>query len=217
MVFRSFGAPLYESFQNENTNENVVNEEPNNGNSNKNVNSNKTINGNKKVNGNVNNLVNLFLKLSDEEKDNLMKRIASSEEDEDDDDDGNEVDDDGKEVNDDGEEEDDDGAEDDGGDDANDDANDGEDDANDGEDDANNGEDGEDEPFVGTEGFVGNRNMLDIKVFLKALLFSCLFYLLAHNDTRNMILKVVKIGNNNYLYLAMVLFFVCYLLLNMIV
>ena len=74
------------------------------------------------------------------------------------------------------------------------------------------------EPFSNMiEGFVGNRENLNSKLLLKGLLFSCLFYLLAHPDTRRVLLGLVKVGKKNYLYLAMALFFVVYLLFNMIV
>jgi hypothetical protein len=81
------------------------------------------------------------------------------------------------------------------------------------------------EPFVGSriEGFngSGNRNVIahnfNVKMLLKSLLFACLFYLLAHDDTKNVLLKVVKIEKGYYLYLATVLFFVIYLILNILV
>ena len=81
------------------------------------------------------------------------------------------------------------------------------------------------EPFVGSriEGFngSGNRNVIahnfNVKMLLKSLLFACLFYLLAHDDTQNVLLKVVKIEKAYYLYLATVLFFVIYLILNILV
>ena len=81
------------------------------------------------------------------------------------------------------------------------------------------------EPFVGSriEGFngSGNRNVIahnfNVKMLLKSLLFACLFYLLAHDDTQNVLLKVVKIEKCYYLYLATVLFFVIYLILNILV
>jgi len=59
--------------------------------------------------------------------------------------------------------------------------------------------------------------MLNMNLVLKALLFTCLFYLLAHKDSKNVILKVIKIEKENYLYLAGLLFLVGYLILNLIV
>ena len=56
-----------------------------------------------------------------------------------------------------------------------------------------------------------------MKLLLKSLLFACLFYLLAHGDTKNVLLKVVKIDKAHYLYLATVLFFIIYLILNILV
>jgi hypothetical protein len=83
----------------------------------------------------------------------------------------------------------------------------------------------ENEPFVGNriEGFSGNNNRnsisrnFNMKLLLKSLLFACLFYLLAHGDTKNVLLKVVKIDKAHYLYLATVLFFIIYLILNILV
>ena len=86
-------------------------------------------------------------------------------------------------------------------------------------------DDNTNEPFVGNtiEGFngSGNRNNVahnfNVKMLLKSLLFACLFYLLAHDDTKNVLLKVVKIEKGYYLYLATILFFVIYLILNILV
>ena len=75
-------------------------------------------------------------------------------------------------------------------------------------------EDGEIEGFVGNS---NNSNTFNLRLLLKSLLFSCLFYLIAHNDTRKVLLKMVKIGKENYLYLGTFLFFVCYLILNILV
>ena len=58
---------------------------------------------------------------------------------------------------------------------------------------------------------------VNVRLLLKSLLFACLFYLLAHNDTKKVLLNVVKLGKDNYLYLATVLFFVAYLILNILV
>ena len=100
-------------------------------------------------------------------------------------------------------------------------------DAEESDEDAEDGEDGEDgeEPFVGSriEGFNGSINKNNIahnfnmKLLLKSLLFACLFYLMAHDDTKNVLLKVVKIEKGYYLYLATILFFIIYLILNILV
>ena len=74
-----------------------------------------------------------------------------------------------------------------------------------------NNEDENFEPFVGSMG-----SKLDVKFLLKALLFSCLFYLLAHSDSKKFVVKL-KIRKSYYLYVAMALFFVIYLCLNLIV
>ena len=79
------------------------------------------------------------------------------------------------------------------------------------------------EPFVGSiENFVGDNKsnlgeLLTKNLILKSLLFTCLFYLLAHKDSKNFILKIIKIEKENYLYLAGLLFLVGYLILNLIV
>ena len=60
-------------------------------------------------------------------------------------------------------------------------------------------------------------SVFNVKLLLKAVLFTCLFYLLAHNDTKNVISKGLNMGKEYYLYLAAVIFFVGYLILNLIV
>ena len=85
--------------------------------------------------------------------------------------------------------------------------------------------DQDEERFVGSriERFNGSGNKNNIahnfnmKLLLKSLLFACLFYLLAHDDTKNVLLKVVKIEKGYYLYLATILFFIIYLILNILV
>ena len=105
------------------------------------------------------------------------------------------------------------------------------DDDEDDEDEDNEDEDDEDdinEPFMGNriEGFNGtgnrnNRNTIahnfNMKLLLKSLLFSCLFYLLAHSDTRNTLLKVLKVDKEYYLYLGTAIFFIIYLILNILI
>tara|TARA_Y100000591_G_C21839707_1_gene704834 strand:- start:616 stop:1380 length:765 start_codon:yes stop_codon:yes gene_type:complete len=68
------------------------------------------------------------------------------------------------------------------------------------------------EPFVGSMG-----SKVNVKFLLKAVLFSCLFYLLAHNDSRKFVVGLLKIRKAHYLYVAMSLFFLIYLVLNLIV
>ena len=69
-----------------------------------------------------------------------------------------------------------------------------------------------------TEPFVGSRvSNIDVKFLLKAVLFSCLFYLLAHNDSKKFVVNLLKIRKSHYLYVGMALFFVIYLCLNLIV
>ena len=68
------------------------------------------------------------------------------------------------------------------------------------------------EPFVGSMG-----GKVNVKFLLKAVLFSCLFYLLAHNDSRKFVVGLLKIRKAHYLYVAMSLFFLIYLVLNLIV
>jgi hypothetical protein len=95
------------------------------------------------------------------------------------------------------------------------------------EDNSEDDEDEDNEPFVGNriEGFNGsgrgNRNTIahnfNMKLLLKSLLFACLFYLLAHGDTRTTLLKLLKIDKAHYLYLGTSLFFVIYLILNILI
>ena len=100
------------------------------------------------------------------------------------------------------------------------------DDDDDDDDEADDDEDDTNEPFVGNriEGFNGtgnNRNTIahnfNMKLLLKSLLFSCLFYLLAHGDTRNTLLKVLKVDKEHYLYLGTAIFFIIYLILNILI
>lgn len=79
------------------------------------------------------------------------------------------------------------------------------------------------EPFQGSMETFANRNELaqkatSINVVLKSVLFACLFYILAHNDSRDFVVKtlfksVKAVKNDHYIYIAMVLFFiVCYVI-----
>jgi DNA mismatch repair ATPase MutL len=62
-----------------------------------------------------------------------------------------------------------------------------------------------------------SNSLLSTNVLLKALMMTCLFYVLAHNDTRKYLLKTVfkSISEKYYLYGAMVIFFVLYYLINL--
>jgi hypothetical protein len=73
------------------------------------------------------------------------------------------------------------------------------------------------EPFFGgkIEHFSNNgdeRGFLSLHLFLKSIMIACLFYILAHPDSKQFILgKVFKnIKSDNYLYVAMVLFFIVF-------
>ena len=75
-------------------------------------------------------------------------------------------------------------------------------------------EDSEKESFVN----MPNKNMLDLNLLLKSLLFACLFYILAHSDTTKMIKPVVgKLGSKNMDIVLMLLFVVCYYIINMFI
>lgn len=69
------------------------------------------------------------------------------------------------------------------------------------------------------EGFFGG-NSMDMDLLLKALVFGCLFFILAHNDTRKMLtnasfLKSLKLkaGDDNSLLILMGVFVICYIVL----
>ena len=74
------------------------------------------------------------------------------------------------------------------------------------------------EGFVGNtvEGFVGNSDKINLHFILKCVLFACLFYILCHKDTSDFFVNLIKIKKVDYIYLATVLFFVIYLILNII-
>ena len=69
------------------------------------------------------------------------------------------------------------------------------------------------------EGFSGNvsiRQLMNLNLLLKSILFGCLFYILAHPNTRSFVAKNIfkKLKKSQYLYVAMVLFIVVYYVLN---
>ena len=72
------------------------------------------------------------------------------------------------------------------------------------------------------EGFSGNvsiRQLMNLNLLLKSILFGCLFYILAHPNTRSFVAKNIfkKLKKSQYLYVAMVLFIVVYYVLNLVV
>lgn len=79
----------------------------------------------------------------------------------------------------------------------------------------------DEEDFVGNnvvEGFGGHSvvDKVNVNFILKCILFACLFYILAHDDSRNYIIKMVKTKKDNYIYLSSILFLVIYFILNLI-
>ena len=89
-------------------------------------------------------------------------------------------------------------------------------------------EDGDDvdEPFTNRnviEGFAGSsltlNKLMNFNLLLKSILFACLFYILAHPQTRSFITKNVfkKMKKTQYLYVAMVIYVVVYYVLNLVV
>ena len=77
-----------------------------------------------------------------------------------------------------------------------------------------NPEDSEKESFVN----MPNKNMLDLNLLLKSLLFACLFYILAHGDTTKMIKPVVgKLGSKNMDIVLMVLFVILYYVISLFI
>jgi hypothetical protein len=94
----------------------------------------------------------------------------------------------------------------------------------DGEDETDDSDDSDsDEPekterFVGDtiEGFVGNNDKINLHFVLKCVLFACLFFIVAHDDTRNYLVKMFKVKKEHYTYIGTLIFFVVYFILNMI-
>ena len=89
------------------------------------------------------------------------------------------------------------------------------------------GGDAEVDPFYGgkiREGF-SNKNeivnkALSLNLLLKSVLFACLFYILAHSDTKNFVIKRVfknvrGLKADHYIYVAMILFFIAFYVLSL--
>ena len=107
--------------------------------------------------------------------------------------------------------------------------NDGDEENNDDDEENTDNEDDDEVPTTttGIETFFGGKienfangtsnTLLSSNVLLKALMMSCLFYVLAHNDTRKYLVKNIfkSIGDKYYLFGAMVIFFVLYYLINL--
>ena len=76
-----------------------------------------------------------------------------------------------------------------------------------------------------TEGFSNMKNLnlnsgrslWSLDLFLKAILFACLFYVLAHNKTRAAVTKYIVRGKENVSYVLMLVFAVVYYLLHLVV
>ena len=66
------------------------------------------------------------------------------------------------------------------------------------------------------EGF-NNENRNNINIFLKAILFSLLYFVLIHKNTRDFIVKQIKIDKNNYISMSMLIFIVIYFIVNLFI
>ena len=73
------------------------------------------------------------------------------------------------------------------------------------------------EPFTVREGFSNKatygKKLLQLDLFLRALLYGCLFFLLAHSDTRSLLMKFVS--KKNLMYVVPVIFALAYYVLNL--
>ena len=73
------------------------------------------------------------------------------------------------------------------------------------------------EPFTVREGFSNKaaygKKLLQLDLFLRALLYGCLFFLLAHPDTRSLLMKFVS--KKNLMYVVPVIFALAYYVLNL--
>ena len=70
------------------------------------------------------------------------------------------------------------------------------------------------------ENFVNmpDKNILDLNLLLKSLMFACLFYILAHGDTTKMIKPIIgKLGNKNMDIVLMVLFVILYYVISLFI
>jgi DNA mismatch repair ATPase MutL len=94
----------------------------------------------------------------------------------------------------------------------------------------NNEEEEEEDNEVGQLNFTGSMNiehfsgqnvrerLLSLNLLLKSLLFACLFYIIAHPDTKAVVLKNIKfLKRADYLVVSMVIFFICYYILSIFV
>ena len=84
--------------------------------------------------------------------------------------------------------------------------------------------DEEAEEFTGSmdiEHFSGSNikeKVLSLNLLLKSVLFACLFYIIAHPDTKVFLLQNIKcLKSADFLMVSMVLFFICYYILNIFV
>lgn len=67
-------------------------------------------------------------------------------------------------------------------------------------------------------GMTGMKKVLSLDLFLRSVLYACLFYLLAHPDTFKFVGKIVKrVPKSNLLYVHMAVFAVLYYLLNLFI
>ena len=85
-------------------------------------------------------------------------------------------------------------------------------------------ESGIEESFSGSmnvEHFSGKNvteKVLSLNLLLKSILFACLFYIIAHPDTKVFLLQNLKfLKKSDYLMISMVLFFICYYILSIFV
>ena len=77
------------------------------------------------------------------------------------------------------------------------------------------------EKFVGNniiEGINGeNSNKIYINNFLKAILFALVYFVIMHKNTRDFLIKKIKIDKNNYISMAIILFIVIYFVVNLFI
>jgi len=67
-------------------------------------------------------------------------------------------------------------------------------------------------------GMTGMKKVLSLDLFLRSVLYACLFYLLAHPDTFKFVGKLLKrVSKSNLLYVHMAVFAVLYYLLNLFI
>ena len=67
-------------------------------------------------------------------------------------------------------------------------------------------------------GMTGMKKVLSLDLFLRSVLYACLFYLLAHPDTFKFVGKLLKrVSKSNLLYVHMIVYAVLYYLLNLFI